>query len=167
MKLNKTSSSIQILSQYAQQCVSVPPTLRCTIRSLFFTCTPYISCSVMECWLCCLSLYDLLQMGGEKVFQQYGRDDSESNLLILWFELNKYLIAKDDAAGCNLLFGHQMTGCIPPPGKFFDPKQCENCMTVRHAILWILSTLCRPRWYGNTNRFRRIGCQGRSQWCWR
>jgi len=56
------------------------------------------------------------QMGGEKVFQRYGKDDSEFNLSISRFELNKYLIAKADAAGCKLLFGHQMTGCIFPPG---------------------------------------------------
>jgi len=51
------------------------------------------------------------QTDGQKVFQRYGKDDSEYNLSISRFELNKYLIAQAEKAGCVLKFGHRMTKC--------------------------------------------------------
>eukprot|EP00939_MAST-03C_sp_MAST-3C-sp1_P000830 g830.t1 len=51
------------------------------------------------------------QTTGKTAFQRYGKDDSEYNLSISRFELNKYLIAQAERSGVNLRFGHRMTRC--------------------------------------------------------
>ncbi len=48
------------------------------------------------------------QMNGEKVFQRYGKDDSEHNFSISRIGLNKFLINKAEAAGCKILFNHAL-----------------------------------------------------------
>jgi len=50
----------------------------------------------------------LHQQDGSVQFQRYGKDDSECNYSISRYELNKFLIAKAEAAGTKFYFGHSL-----------------------------------------------------------
>ena len=48
---------------------------------------------------------------GERIFQRYGKDDSEFNYSLSRYELNKFLINKAEEAGVRFHFGARVVGC--------------------------------------------------------
>jgi kynurenine 3-monooxygenase len=74
----------------------------------------------------------------EAHFQPYGKDDSEYNLSISRFELNKFLINKAIAAGVKIYFDQRVVACDFEAGRFTVEHVQEKAPQVSTAWTSIL-----------------------------
>lgn len=74
-------------------------------------------------------------------FQPYGKDDSEYNLSISRFELNKFLINKAIAAGVRIYFDQKVVACDFEQGTFTVEHVQEKAPQVCRSELMIAEVL--------------------------